>query len=151
MCCTYCVVLLTELRSFINMTAWSSCTLNHFVRQFFFYSSSLKNDVRILMLHKVANFFYTVMTHNIIDLWLNSPLNIPLMFVHKQRMVLIHLVAHVLRKPVLSCPLEFYIRKDWEIATEHMVYWHLILPIVLCACVTYKPCNLQETAFLSVI
>ena len=55
MCCTYRVVLWTNSRSIVNMTAWGSCTLTHFDRQF-------------LPFLVVANFFYTMMTHSVIDM-----------------------------------------------------------------------------------
>ena len=58
-------------------------------------------------------------------LWSNSPLNAWLLFVDKQRMRPSHVVINVLRKPILSGPLEFDIgtvRDMSEIATENKVY-----------------------------
>ena len=48
-----------------------------------------------------------------------------LLFVHKQCMGLCHMVTNVLRKPVLSGPLESdreKVRDMLEIATKHKVY-----------------------------
>ena len=58
-------------------------------------------------------------------LWLNSPSNARLLFVHKQRIGPNQVVINVLRKPILSGPLEFDIgtvRDMSEIATKNKVY-----------------------------
>ena len=56
MCCTYRVVQ--------HMTAWVSCTLTRFDRQF------LKNDyTHSCITYRLPNIFYTTMTQNIIDLY----------------------------------------------------------------------------------
>ena len=67
------------------------------------------------------------MTHNIKYLYRRIHRQMPslILFVHKQRMGLSHVVTNVLRKPILSGPLESDIgkvRDMSEIATEHMVY-----------------------------
>ena len=50
------------------MTAWGSCTLTHFDRQFLFFSGSLKKLLYLRITYRLANIFYTTMTHNIVDL-----------------------------------------------------------------------------------
>ena len=60
-----------------------------------------------------------MMTHNIIDLYAQ------LLFAHKQRMGICHVVKNILRKPVLSGLYESDIgkvRDMSEIATENKVY-----------------------------
>ena len=55
----------------------------------------------------------------------NSPSNVQLLFVHKQRMGIYHVVKNVLRKPVLIGPLEsdiVEVRDMSEKATENKVY-----------------------------
>ena len=58
-------------------------------------------------------------------MWSNSPSNAQLLFVHKQRMGICHMVKNVLRKPVLIGPLEsdiVKVRDTSERATENKVY-----------------------------
>ena len=75
----------------VNMTVWGSCTLTQFDRQFLFFPGSLKNDyTHSCITYRLANIFYTTMTHNIIDLWSNSPSKAQLLFVHKQRSGMSH-------------------------------------------------------------
>ena len=46
------------------------CTLTHIDRQFLFFSGSLKNDyMHLCITYRLANIFYTTMTHNISDLY----------------------------------------------------------------------------------
>ena len=54
---------------FYERSHMGSCTLTHFDHQFLFFSGSLKNDVCSCIIEKLANIFYTMMTHNIIDLY----------------------------------------------------------------------------------
>ena len=70
-----------------------------------------------------------MMTHSIIGVYVQIrtySLNLlPRNCLHKQRMGLSHLVANVLRKPVLTGPLKSDIGKVQdmsEIVNEHMVY-----------------------------
>ena len=109
------------------MTAWGSCTLTRFDRQFLFFSGSLKNDyTHSCITYRLANIFYTTMTHNINDLYGRiHRQNALLLFVHKQRMGICHAVKNVLRKPVLIGPIEFdivIVRDMSEKATENKVY-----------------------------
>ena len=49
-------------------------------------------------------------------IWLNSPSNAQLLFVHKQRIGICHVVKNVSRKPVLIGPLESDIGKVRDIS-----------------------------------
>ena len=114
------------------MTAWGSCTLTRFDRQFFFLSGSLKNDyTHSCITYRLSNIFYTTMTHNTIDLYGRIHLKKKqLLFVHKQRMGICHVVKNVLRKPVLIGPLEsdiIKVRYMSEKATKNKVYLGLSL------------------------
>ena len=66
------------------------------------------------------------MTHNINDLYDRIDRQMPgYFFVHKQHMTLSHVVINVLRKPILSGPLEsdiVTVQDMSEIATENNVY-----------------------------
>ena len=53
-----------------GMGPWGSCTLTYFDRQFLFFSGSLRNDyMHSCITYRLANIFYTAMTHNVIDLY----------------------------------------------------------------------------------
>ena len=108
------------------MTAWGSCTLTHFDRQFLFFSGNLKNDdENDSCTYRLENICYTTMTT--IFIWSNSPSNAQLLFVHKQRMGICHVVKNVLKKPVLIGPIESNIVKVQDMsekAIENKVcYW----------------------------
>ena len=122
MCCTYRVLLGTKSLD-CNMMAWGSCTLTHFDRQFLFFSDSLKNDyTHSYITYRLANTFYTTITHNIIDLYGR---------IHS--VIVCTQTAHgnmscgekCIKKPVLTGPLEsdiVEVRDMSEKATENKVY-----------------------------
>ena len=107
------------------MTARGSCTLTHFDHQFLFFSGSLKNDyTHSCITYRLANIFYTTMTHNISDLCGRIHRQMPFYCLYTNSAW--DVVKNVLRKPVLIGPIEFdivIVRDMSEKDTENKVYW----------------------------